>query len=461
MIERIRVFPRFAGAVAVLTTLTSLAPSMPGTSAAQAALPFSRYGSRRAHQSNRYSQQSAPHSQKHVPRAPAALSRVDDTLIPVVASRPELPVEAAKPNMPAKPIVPAKPADPLVERVHKAITISKRRYLSADKHTPWQIAHGVVGLRQDLMLKKNGKKVPALEWIASGPSFQGDPWFKLTRHGGKAHPFTEPYAFEGHPNQFLALFTLAKLPTTFEIKVGRKTITVADMVNNAKMEVNNREEITWTLWALAYYLDPDSEWVNQHGEPWSIERLVRIQMSKPVTRAACGGLHGLFAIASARNAHLQSGESLRGTWLEAHMHVKKYVQLARAMQNRDGSFSSNHFKGRGHSTDVDRRLNTTGHALEFLMVALPQDELNQAWVRRAVDLIARDLINHSRKSLEPGGMYHAIDSLMIYLERVDPQPSTVTQPQVASDSSNSRLKSGNTQPSRTAGRDDVGRAVVR
>lgn len=333
--------------------------------------------------------------------------------------------------------------DPLQQTVQEAIEITSRRTFETEVHTPWQIAHGVLALRHDYYLKDaDGKPVKALDWIAGGPDFRGKPWFVTTPYGGKGHPFTEPWHFEGHPNQFLALFTLARLPRDFEFAAGlpddvdpnfgRKKFTVDDWIRTAKMECNDEEEMTWTLWALAFYEDAQAEWNNKDGDPWSMERLIRKQMKSPVNKSACGGNHGLFAIACARNSYLQSGQQLRGVYLEAHMHLQTYIELARKMQNKDGSFSSQWYKGPEHSDNINRRLSTTGHCLEFLLVALPQSEIEQPWIRHAVTRISRDLIDSAADPLEPGGMYHALDALMIYRERMGwptakPKPVDIAQ----------------------------------
>lgn len=314
--------------------------------------------------------------------------------------------------------------DPLQTLVEDAINVTSRRMLTADVNTPWQIAHGVLALRDQYYLKTtDGKTVKALDWISSGPTFAGKPWFVTTTFGGKGQPFTEPYHFEGHPNQFLALFTLARLPREFEFTAaenGRK-FTIADWIHNAKMECNDHEEMTWTLWSLAFYIEPDAEWYNKDGEQWSMERLIRKQMQTPVTKAACGGNHGLFAIACARNAYLQAGNPLRGVWLEGHMYLQKYIQIARQWQNSDGSFSSQWYKSSEHSDDIARRLSTTGHCLEFLMVVLPQSEINQPWIRNAVNRIGRDLVDNQAEPIGGkgvGGMYHALNALTIYRDRM-------------------------------------------
>lgn len=357
-------------------------------------------------------------------KTPNQVAKIKTTLEPK-----RFPGVVPKKNQPSPPIqktkAPGVPeiVDPLDELVDQAIEVSHRRMLSTEVHTPWQIAHGILALRWEYSLYQNKKRIRAIDWISTGPNFRGRPWFITTPHGGKGHPFTQPYAFEGHPNQFLAFYGMAGIPLDHKFKAGEKTITIADIIRNAKAEVNTDEEITWTLWAFSRYLPWNTEWVSNKGEQWSIETLVRVQMQSEPTKSACGGTHGLFALASAVNAYTKDQKQLRGTWLEASMRVRQYIEYARSMQNRDGSFSANYFEGPEYASDVNKRVSTSGHTLEFIMEALPENRLNEQWVRNAVTRIARDLIDYKAQPLEPGGMYHAIDSLVIYRERTRPKYS--------------------------------------
>ena len=332
-----------------------------------------------------------------------------------------------------------KSEDPLIRQVQEAVDISTRRYLDADVHTPWQIVHGILAYRLEYQIKKDGKLINALEYISSGPTFEGIQWFEKTRYGGRGHTFIKPYAFEGHPNQFQAILTMSELPLTHTFKardatvvpsdkapvpqVADTTVTIADMIQSAKMEANTREEMTWTLWFLGFYLPPNEQWINKEGEPWSMERLVKMQVDASPYNAACGGTHQLFALARARNAYLQTGRPLQGVWLEADQKVKHFVEVARHYQTKDGSFSTDHFKGPKPETDFAKRLPSFGHTLEFLMVALPQNRLKEEWVQRAVYRLSRDIIDHRAQPAECGALYHSIDALVIYLQRVNPPPA--------------------------------------
>ncbi|QDU81234.1 hypothetical protein Pla110_29730 [Polystyrenella longa] len=315
-------------------------------------------------------------------------------------------------------------ADPLLNKVEQAIDLSRRRFLTADLHTPWQIMHGILAFRDKYELNQDQKsdaKINAIDFISNGPVFQGKHWFQKSPHGGKAHPFTVPYAFEGHPNQFPAIMTMTDLPLDHKFKTGDGSITMEDIVKNAQMEVNNHEGQTWTLWFLTHYLQSDTEWKNARGENWSIERLVQMQNQVVVERAACGGCHNLFALSLARNNYLQEGGQLRGVWIEANQKILRYTEIARRTQNRDGSFSSDYFRSPQYSQEFKKRIATSGHMLEFLMVALPQSQINEPWVRKAVDNISNDLIRFRNEPADVGALYHAVDALVIYRERMLPR----------------------------------------
>ncbi len=315
------------------------------------------------------------------------------------------------------------PADPLLELVQRAIDLTAARTLDANAHTPWQIMHGMLALRGDMQLRSGNSTVRAIDWLSAGPKFRNQFWFEATPYGGRPHPFNVPFHFEGHPNQFLALMALTNLPLEHQFTVaGGKTVTIADMIQNAKMTVNTREEITWTLWFLTHYIDQDSEWENAAGQPWSMEQLVRIQTQASTKGTPCGGTHGLFALAYARNAYLQKHRTLRGVWFEADQKIKRHIEVAKSLQNSDGSLSTEFFTGRGVSQDYNERIKASGHTLECLMMMLPHSQLSENWVRRAVASVATDLVHTSGRPTECGPTFHALSSLVLYRERVAPRP---------------------------------------
>lgn len=335
---------------------------------------------------------------------------------------PSAPPPAALPTQ-VRPVEPQS-QDQLLALVEEAIDKTQRRYLDVAEFTPWQIMHGVLALRKEYLLKSGDKLVNGIEFISSGPVFRGESWWVKTPFGGRGHPYTVPYAFEGHINQFPALLSMSALPLDHQLLTNNGPITIADMVNNAKMTANTQEEVSWTLWFLTQYVDQDARWVNQHNQPWSMAELIRVQIAEPVDNAPCGGTHQLFALAFARNAYLRKHGRLQGVWMNAEYKLRQHIELARQLQNPDGTFSTNWFRGRGYSADFKERIKTSGHMLEWLMMALPTSRLNEPWVRRGVQAVATDLIRNASAPAECGPMYHAVHALVLYRERVAPERST-------------------------------------
>jgi hypothetical protein len=277
--------------------------------------------------------------------------------------------------------------------------------------------HGLLAMRRDYQVRRQGEKINALEWVSAGPRYQGQPWFEKTSSGGRAHPYSRNYVFEGHPNQFLAILSMSDLPQDFSFQTPDGEITIGDLVRHAQWEVTTRDEPTWTLWALSHYLPPDAAWENKYQQRWSIEALARLQVNESFERAACGGTHAGFALARALSEYRETGRPLRGVWIDADQKVQRYIQTARAYQNSDGSFSATYFQSRSPGRDFATRLQTSGHTLEFIVTALPEERLQDEWIRRAVSMLAREIYERRRESVDVGALFHAADALVIYRER--------------------------------------------
>lgn len=335
------------------------------------------------------------------------------------------------------------------EQLDVAIEATSRRYLTANVHTPWQIFHGILAKGKDFELKLGEDRVAAIDWIStSNPYHAGRPWILKTQHGATFHPYVRglEMVFQGHPAQGLALITPCNLPPEHEFKLGNGSVTIADMIQHVMMEVNSQEETTWVLWSLNHYLKTDASWVNKFNQRWSIESLVRNEVTSRVEGAACGGNHRLFALTKARDKLLATGQPLRGAWFEADQRVNRYLQTAQMLQNSDGSFSSSFYTGGGFSQDLNTRLNTTGHTLEFVATALPEQRLKELWVRKAVAVLAKELIDHRRSPSEPGPLYHSLNALVTYRQRTRPvsvaaaelpaitQPATTLKPVIPGES---------------------------
>lgn len=391
---------------------------------------------------------------------------------------PKVPAAQLAANNPAAANVPLDPAqDRVLEKAKRAIDISSRRYLSPQAgHTPWMILHGVLALRQDFKLRlervdargaRHYDIVNGLDYVtAQNPYYNGnipnplDPeaglvpvqgyWFESTAYGGRAHPYQVMFAYEGHINQSLAILSMCDLPLTQPIVVNDsqrpgmpKTITMGDMLRSAQKTISlgNPYELAWTLWFFSNYLDPEEQWTDMHGRTWSMEQLVKTQVNAPLvvgdpdkTGPPCGGTHALFALACACNSYGQKHGELKGTWIAARNTLNYYIKAAQAGQNPDGSMSAKFFYQYKQMADTyGGRLKSSGHMLEWLMMALPPERLQEPWVQLAIERLADDLINGQNQYLDhehTGSLYHAVHALVLYRNRIEPPESSKPAEQV-------------------------------
>jgi hypothetical protein len=276
------------------------------------------------------------------------------------------------------------------------------------------------GVGPIMTLKRDDQRVNAMEWISnSKPQFDGEPWILSTKTGADFHPFTRPYAFQAHPGQFLAWLTSCDLPLDHQFVTNNGVVTVQDMVNHLKQEVNGKESVIWVLHAINHYLPTDASWKNKDGDDWSIERMVQLLVDEKVVGSAEGSNALLISLTLCRDKHLKSGRLLEGVWKDADTKIRTYVDKARVLQNADGSMSSRFFEGPGHSNDINTILNTSGFTLEFLAIGLTDEQLKDVWVQKGYRQLAVHTLAVRQRAVDVGPFFHSLHALKLYRDRLD------------------------------------------
>ncbi len=326
------------------------------------------------------------------------------------------------------PPIPA--ADDLRDRIDHAISITAQRHLVAGSNAAWQVVHGILAFGPDLMLVVDGKPTSALVYLQQGGRLTG--WNLIPGDKGLEAPL-EPGSKtgQGHEDQWLGYLSLIGLPDTTPIKVAGKTYTLRDLVTQAQWDIYDGMEATWSLMGFVAYLPLDAKWKAKDGSEWTIERVVAMESKQDLRRSACGGAHRLTALTVALQKYLDSGGKLTGGWQAAHDKIygpqQGAIAIMRAYQQPDGSLSSDYFNGPRWTADIGQRIGTTGHTLEWLALALPQNQLQDPWITQAVNYLCLMLEETKDYELECGGLYHAARGLKIYRERRFGKPDSSVQ----------------------------------
>lgn len=283
----------------------------------------------------------------------------------------------------------------------------------ATKDDVWETMHGFLPWGVDAQIRTSQFRQPVntIGWICWNKPCRGHRLFEVK--DGKLEAKQGPRV-QGHHGQFLAMLAQSYVPPSYEIQVDGQSFTVADLIEFEKATCEPKSELTFKLISLSYYLPADATWKSRDGEDWDLERLLKEEITQKVVGAACGGTHRLTGIAFAVASRKKAGLPMEGAWAKAQEYLDAYHKYTFQIQNRDGSFSTSWFEGRGMDTDIDRRLQTSGHILEFMIFSLPQEELTSPRMIRAVNYVTTILEQNSKREWSIGPKGHALHALVLY-----------------------------------------------
>jgi hypothetical protein len=267
----------------------------------------------------------------------------------------------------------------------------------------------------DTEVTTGGRPVNAIGWLCWNGPCRGQQLMYL--RNGQLQARKGP-GVQGHEGQFLAMLAQSKVKLDFPMRVDGREWTVADLVKHEQLTCQERTELTFKLIGLSHYLDLDTTWRNAQGQTWSIPKLIQEELAQPIIGAACGGTHRLMGFSYAVRKRERTGGSMDGQWLRARKYLESYHEYTFRLQNSDGSFSTNWFRGPGALAAQDRRLETTGHILEWMVYSLAEDQLQDPRVVKAVDFLATLMADQQGYDWKIGPRGHALHALAMYDERV-------------------------------------------
>ncbi len=307
------------------------------------------------------------------------------------------------------------------------LDFNEQRYMNSVDHGAWQIMHGVLAYGYDCKIYHEGKLYGALQWGLDGGPMDGF-IFRPAAHGLDSILQPGTKRGQGHDDQWLAIMAQANAPLDAKIVVDGQTYTIADIVSETQWGIYEGAEASWTLTGLNKYIinsleDYNKTWKSRDGGDWSVARIVAMEAGFDLNNSACGGTHRLMSLNGALKKYISLGGQVQDGWLLTQDKINGAVQRFQEFQNPDGSFSTSYLIRPGNTTDIARRINTTGHTVEFLVQALPESRLREPWLVRGVVALCKMLQLTENLSVECGSLYHALHGLVIYRERLfGPRP---------------------------------------
>jgi hypothetical protein len=283
------------------------------------------------------------------------------------------------------------------------------------ERSPWGVMHSLISFGVDAEVQTGRQRANAIGWLCFNRPCRS---MKLLQFDGQYPVPRNGPGYQGHEGQLLSMLALSRVKATYPMRVDGHELTVQDLIDYEQVTCRPKSELTFKLIALAHYLPSDATWTSKWGQSWSIPRLIQEELTQPINGACCGGTHRLIGYSMAVKVRKKRGEPVDGQWLRAQKYTDSYHKYVIKLQNRDGSFSTSWLKKRDGSGDIDRRIQTTGHILEWLVFSLPEEELTDPRIVRAVSFLSSSMLKYRQKEWEIGPRGHALRALALYNERV-------------------------------------------
>jgi hypothetical protein len=303
-------------------------------------------------------------------------------------------------------------------KIRSVLAHYQTRQLNTRDHSAWDVMHAIVAYNVRTDIRRDGPSGPpvnAVGWLLWGGRCRGQQMVTLSR----GRPYvTEGVGVQGHPAQLLAILAQSRVSVDTPMRIDGKDFVLQDLIDEEKLNCRADSELTFKLISFAHYLKSDATWRSRDGQSWSIPRIINAEIKAPIRGAPCGGTHRLFGITYSYQTREKEGRPVDGEFLRAKQYIESYQKYTWSLANEDGSFSTEWFARRGNRPDIDRKIQTSGHILEWLAFSLSDEQLREPRTIKSVKFIVDSLAREPNRSWSIGPMGHALHALQIYDERV-------------------------------------------
>ena len=336
-----------------------------------------------------------------------------------VAHRREIRIDDASDSKEVPPIVQRPSADPVLAMRLKRTEACLRFYLENPESTsirsPWAVMHALLAFGAEYEMIHGQGRVNAIGWMCHNGTCRTQRMFTPK---GKGFVPNVGGGVQGHEGQFLAILAQSNVPLDYPIQIGSAMYKVEDLVRYEMATCKEKSELTFKLIGLSYYLDSNKQWKANDGRIWSIPKLIQEELAQPIIGSACGGTHRLMGFSfSVRQRQLQ-GQPIDGQYARAAKFVRDYVAYTWQLQNPDGSFSTNWYEGRSNEPNDERKVQTSGHMLEWLMFTMSDDEFKSPKVAKGIDFLLSKIYDQRDNKWPIGPRGHATRAVGLYNARI-------------------------------------------
>jgi hypothetical protein len=335
-----------------------------------------------------------------------------------------------------------KPADRLSadmtelrDRVRKTLAVHFHQPINTVENTPGEILQFCLAYGCDTEVRFGGPAGNAINGVGCLCYNYACSGYELLTVSKRMAVARVGYGLQEQPGQLLSVLAQSAVPIDYEIKIGKGTGTVADIVEYEKATCLSGGDLSRKLIGLSFYLGPDDRWKNAGGEEWTIERMVKEELTRLPVKGDADITEQLYGLSWALRCRERSHAALDGQYRRAERYINAFHDYALSLENADGSWHPMFFAAKGTGNDPAGLLRASGRIVEWLAFSLPEDRLDDPRMVKAVSYLTGLLENYHAKwnatnstPREIGDVMHGLHALRVYDRRLfrayDPPKST-------------------------------------
>ena len=284
-----------------------------------------------------------------------------------------------------------------------------------NERSNWGMLHSIMVYGIDTRVLAGNRSYSAIAWIAGNNACRGQ---KLLTEQNGMISVKSGVGLQGHQAQMLAVFSLCDVPADYPLYAGDHKILGQRRDRRRDVGVQERRGADFhadRVVALPGY----RTWSGERRRPalgfratdsrgaGSADRRCRLRW-----HASIDGIRSRLAKTTGRRPTDHGPMETGG---DVTPRLRRY---AYRLQNRDGSMSTDWFEGREDNGDLDRKIQTTGHMVEWLLTVTPDSQLQNPRLVNAVRFLLTSMYNEREHDWQIGPKGHALRSLAMYYERV-------------------------------------------
>jgi hypothetical protein len=346
----------------------------------------------------------------------------------VPASKTNKPVnKKSEQAKPAKPLLPEQIA--LRDQLRRVVAIVRKQNFNTSENDVGEMLDFCLafGCSTEITDVANNRRLNGITCVCWNLPCAG--YTPLSIVGGHLAPRVG-YGHQQSSSQMAAMLALSEVPATYPARSGEITRTVADIIEGEKLSCLAGTDMALKLVALATYAD-DHPWKNALGESWDIDKVVASELDRPLSTTPHEGVYRWMGISAALKRYERNRKPLSEDMQRAKQFETESMQYALRVQNSGGSW------GPAVHRDYATTLSHTGFMLEWLAMAMTDEQLADPQVARSVEFVVGFLNTahyqvqmQTMTAKEISAVMHTVHALNVYDARLyapaDAVPLTAT-----------------------------------